>query len=68
MTRDGIETNKIVKELRTRMGLTQEELAAEIGVTVSTVNRWENSRSKPNRLALRRIEELKAKHDRKRKR
>ena len=32
---------KIVKNLRTAVGLTQEQFAAKIGVTFSTVNRWE---------------------------
>lgn len=42
-----------VKKLRKRLVLTQEEFAHEIGVTFATVNRWENSKSKPSRLALR---------------
>ena len=41
-----------VKKLRKRLALTQEEFAHEIGVTFATVNRWENSKSKPSRLAL----------------
>jgi len=47
-----------IKELRSRLGLTQEQFAAKIGVTFSTVNRWESNKSKPSPLALRRIEEL----------
>jgi DNA-binding transcriptional regulator YiaG len=42
-----------VKVLRKQLGLTQEEFAHEIGVTFATVNRWENHKSKPSRLALR---------------
>ena len=67
MTKDVVELSKIIKGFRAKLGLTQEEFAAKVGVTVSTVNRWENARSRPHRLALRRIEEMKAKHDRKRK-
>ena len=48
-----------IKGLRVRLGLTQEQFAAKVGVTFSTVNRWESGRSKPSPLALRRIEELK---------
>lgn len=47
---------KIVKKLRTVMGLTQEQFAAKIGVTFSTVNRWENGKGKPLPLAMLRIE------------
>lgn len=40
-----------IKRIRIDMGLTQEELAQEMGVAVSTVNRWENGRSKPGKMA-----------------
>ena len=49
---------KIVKKLRTTQGLTQEQFAAKIGVTFSTVNRWENGKGKPSPLAMKQIEEL----------
>ena len=42
---------RIVRELRERTGLTQEKLAAKLGVIFSTINRWENGLSKPSRLA-----------------
>lgn len=48
----------LVRELRQRTGLTQEKFAARLGVTFPTINRWENGRSKPSPLALKRIEEL----------
>lgn len=47
-----------IRELRTSHGLTQEQFAAKVGVTFSTVNRWESGKSKPSPLALRQIEEL----------
>ncbi len=50
--------SKMIRGLRTSLGLTQEQFAAKIGVTFSTVNRWENDRDKPSPLAMRRIEEL----------
>jgi len=50
---------EMIKELRAKHGLTQEQFAAKVGVTWSTVNRWENDRGKPSPLAMRRIEELK---------
>jgi transcriptional regulator with XRE-family HTH domain len=49
---------RIIRELRAGLGLTQEQFAARIGVTFSTVNRWENGQSEPSPLAIRRIEEL----------
>ena len=49
---------KQVRDLRTKLGLTQEQFAAEVGVTWSTVNRWENERGKPSPLARQRIQEL----------
>jgi transcriptional regulator with XRE-family HTH domain len=47
-----------VRGLRVSMGLTQEQFAAKVGVTFSTINRWENGRGKPSPLARRRIEDL----------
>ena len=51
-------TANLVYDLRHRLGLTQEKLAAKLGVTFPTINRWENSRSNPSPLALKQIEEL----------
>ena len=48
----------MIRNLRAAMGLTQEQFAAKVGVTFSTVNRWENGRGKPSPLALRRIQEM----------
>ncbi|MBD1866130.1 helix-turn-helix domain-containing protein [Cyanobacteria bacterium FACHB-471] len=45
----------LILELRQRFGLTQEQFAAKLGVTFATVNRWENRRAKPSRLALQSI-------------
>ena len=50
--------SKKIKELRTNLGLTQEQFAAKLGVTFTTVNRWENNKAKPSPLALQKIEEL----------
>lgn len=48
----------LVREIRTRLGLTQEKLAARLGVTFPTINRWENGRANPSPLALKQIEAL----------
>ena len=50
--------SEIVKELRAQLGLTQEQFAAKVGVTWSTVNRWENGRGKPSPLALGHVIEI----------
>lgn len=47
-----------IRELRKRLGLTQEEFAHAVAVTFSTVNRWENGHAKPSKLARRAIESL----------
>lgn len=47
---------RLIRELRQRLELTQEQFAAELGVTCSSVNRWENGRSKPLPLAMQKIE------------
>lgn len=44
---------KRIHALRQRLRLTQEDFAHHIGVTFSTVNRWENGKSTPNRIARR---------------
>lgn len=51
-------TADLVRQLRTRLGLTQEKLAARLGVTFPTINRWENGRANPSPLALKQIEDL----------
>ena len=41
-----------VKELRRRRGWAQEDLARQINVSLSTVQRWEGKGAKPTRIAL----------------
>jgi DNA-binding transcriptional regulator YiaG len=41
-----------VKAVRTALNLSQEELAHAIGVSFATVNRWENGKTKPSKMAL----------------
>ncbi len=45
----------ILKTLRKEMNISQEQLARDLNVSFTTLNRWENNRSKPSRLALMRI-------------
>ena len=41
----------LVKEVRSQLAISQEDLAREIGVSFATVNRWENGQSRPSKLA-----------------
>lgn len=47
-----------LKEVRRKLGLTQEALAQRLGVSFTSVNRWENGQTNPSPLARRQIEEL----------
>ncbi len=47
-----------LKEVRRKLGLTQEALAHRLGVSFTSVNRWENGQTNPSPLARRQIEEL----------
>lgn len=51
-----------VKKLRGAADLTQEQFAALLGVTFSTVNRWENDKSTPNLIARRLLTSLERKY------
>jgi transcriptional regulator with XRE-family HTH domain len=42
--------------------MTQEELAHALGITVGTVNRWENGRFRPSKLARATIAEFARRH------
>ena len=41
-------TNEVIYELRTRHGLSQDELAEKVFVTRQAVSRWENGETVPN--------------------
>ena len=47
-----------IKTLRKTMHWSQEDLAREIGVSLSTVQRWEKKAGKPIRLARMELEKL----------
>jgi len=51
-----------LRRLRRQLAMTQEEFSGGIGVTVSTVNRWENGHAQPSRLAWRAIESIARSH------
>jgi len=41
----------LVKEVRRQLEISQEELAHELGVSFATINRWENGKTTPFKLA-----------------
>ncbi len=51
------DTPALIRALRQRLGLSQEKLAATLGVSFQTVNRWERGHAKPSQLALSAIEQ-----------
>ncbi|MEA5605898.1 helix-turn-helix transcriptional regulator [Nostoc sp. UHCC 0252] len=51
------EVGRIIHDLRLAFGLTQEQFAATLGVTYTTINRWENGRSTPSPMAMKLIEQ-----------
>ncbi len=52
------EASNLIRAMRSHVGLTQEQLAAHLGVTYSTLNRWENQRGKPSPMAIQKIEAM----------
>ena len=43
--------SKTVKYLRQSLGISQEELAHALNVSYVTINRWENGKTVPNKMA-----------------
>ena len=41
----------LIKQIRTYLNMSQTEFADRLNVTFQTVNRWENGRAVPNKLA-----------------
>ena len=59
---NGNDTGGMIKELRGELGITQAQFARALGIAVATVNRWENGRFRPSRLAHNAILALAAQH------
>jgi len=47
-----------IKALRSKLALTQEELAHKLGVSWGTIARWESGQGKPSKLAQRAVKKL----------
>jgi len=45
-----------IRDLRQLLGYTQEQFSMVLGVSFSTLNRWENARMQPSPLALKQVE------------
>jgi transcriptional regulator with XRE-family HTH domain len=54
------EVRVLVRRLRERMALTQEQFAQELGVAFSTVSQWENGHRHPQPYLLKRLLEMEA--------
>lgn len=53
-----MELSEVIKNIRLELNLSQEGLARELHVGFTSVNRWENNRTKPNRIARHALVEL----------
>ena len=53
-----METKDIIYDLRTKMGLSQEDLASKVYVTRQAVSRWENGETVPNTETLKLLSAL----------
>lgn len=53
-----MKSSDIIKDIRSRLGLSQTELAEKLGVSFATVNRWEKGRCEPSRIALNAIKQV----------
>ena len=45
----------LIKKMRQKSFMTQEEFATELNVAFSTVNRWENGKTIPNMTAMKQL-------------
>ena len=53
-----MELYEIIKTIRLELEFSQETLARELHVGFTSVNRWENNRTKPNQIARHSLIEL----------
>lgn len=53
----------LIKQIREYLNMCQTELAEQLNVTFATVNRWENGRAVPNKLAQTKLYEICKKND-----
>lgn len=53
-------TPEEIQEIRRKLCVSQEKFASLLGTTVVTVNRWENGKTKPSRLYIKELKQLRA--------
>ena len=58
-----MKSSDIIKDIRSRLGLSQTELAEKLGVSFATVNRWEKGRCEPSQIALSTIKRMCSNHN-----
>ncbi|MBN3941140.1 helix-turn-helix transcriptional regulator [Nostoc sp. NMS9] len=56
--RKPLKISDLIRELRQQLNLSQEKFAAKLGVSLRTINRWENGYTVPSQMALKLIEEM----------
>lgn len=49
---------KLIKELRDKLGLTQEQFAQKVGVTFPTINNWEKGNRTPHPFLFQKLLEM----------
>ena len=54
---------EILKSIRSEMAISQETLARDLNVSFSSLNRWENEKSKPSRLAIKQLKDYASKNN-----
>src|SRR5437879_11091373 len=52
------ETQQLLRAIRNKFNISQEQLAAKLNVSFATVNRWESGKSKPQKAQAQAIEAL----------
>ena len=52
------DVSTLIKELRNKLGLTQEQFAQKVGVTFSTINNWEKGTRTPHPFLFQRLLEM----------
>jgi DNA-binding transcriptional regulator YiaG len=54
-----------IKQLRLNLGMSQQAFATRLGISITTVNRWETGDFKPSHFAEEKLQKLHGKYERK---